>query len=225
MAIATMLEILNAAIAVTAAAHNPSILHPSFLVAQRIVPEDWTLGDAPICTPALAIVKFAKGIVITVEPQKLQVIDNSPSDDARESDLPGIIDRYTQALPHVRYSGVGINFSGFVASPTADAILLRFLADGILHGEEAPKSVGVRLVFPVHDTQLRLAIDSGTVQNAASAEARSGIVIAANYHAEVASANALDEIRRATARFADCSAHFRETVNRILPLRSVHAAN
>ena len=50
------LAVLNRAVVVLAREHNPTILHPSFLGAQGIVPKDWQLAEPPMCTPPLSMV-------------------------------------------------------------------------------------------------------------------------------------------------------------------------
>src|SRR4051794_1104305 len=69
------LEWLKASVVVAAREHNPTILHPAFLVAQEIVPPDWELAKDPICTPAFAIVTYRNGITFSVEGSRFQVSD------------------------------------------------------------------------------------------------------------------------------------------------------
>jgi hypothetical protein len=221
-----MLRILNTSFVVTAEAHNPSILHPSFLAGQHIVPDDWPLAEPPLCTPVLSVVKFANSIAITVEPQKLQVIDNGPPSDPRRSEIPGIVEQYTRMLPHVRYTGIGVNVSGFVETADAAAILHRFLAPGAWNaGALQPQSVGIRFVYRALDMLIRVALDAGTVQTAVGGEVHSGVVIAANYHVDVVpEAEMLEQISTATRRFVECCDHFRQMIGTILNLESEHAA-
>jgi|CXWL01.1.fsa_nt_gi hypothetical protein len=220
-----MLEILNTAITVTAEAHNPSILHPSFLTSQKIVPETWELADPPICTPLLAVVKYAQSIVISVEPQKLQVMDNAPSDDPARSELVGIVSRYTATLPFVRYTGLGINITGFVATEAADDTLRSFLAPGSWNeGELRVETVGVRFVYRVLGTQLRLSMDGATIQSKARAN-RAGIVLSANYHSDLGKSSSATDVATTSQKFGDCFRHFRGAVSAILHLQTEHAAN
>ena len=107
-------EILNTSIVVLASQHNPSILHPSFLQSQGIVPNDWETLEPPICTPVFASVKYQNGIVFTVEQNKFQVIDNQTKDNFDKSLMPELVIRYCEHLPHVHYNAVGINFDCFM---------------------------------------------------------------------------------------------------------------
>lgn len=220
-----MLDILTSSITVTAAAHNPSILHPSFLRAQGITPVDWELSEGPICTPALSVVKFSNGLVITVEPSRLQVLDNSVNADPRRSAVPVVTRQYIATLPHVRYTGVGVNFTGFIEDAAADEAMKHFLAAGAWSdAHRIPKSVGVRFVYDALGVQFRLAIDAGSVERPGDGRARSGLVMASNYHTDISEQNSVDQAASATDRFVEFHEHFRATVNAIFDQRSQHAA-
>lgn len=219
-----MLQILNSSVVVAAAAHNPSILHPSFLVAEKIVPDSWQLAEPPLCTPPLSLVKYQNGIAISVEQEKLQVVDNEPGDPV-SSQVPEIAERYTRTLPYTRYTGVGINVNGFVETADAKAILERFVAPGPWNeGELQASAVGVRFVYAVLGTRLRIAFDGGAVQKTGG-PSRSGVVIAANYHVDLSGPDLAAELSTAIRRYSTCCLKFHEIVETILQLRAEHAAH
>src|SRR5688572_20388198 len=100
---------LNTAVVVTADAHNPSILHPAFLTAQNVVPAKWEPGEPPLCTPAVSVVKYRNGITFTVEAAKLQVANARPPEEPERDPVFPLAANYVRTLPHVKYTGVGIN--------------------------------------------------------------------------------------------------------------------
>jgi hypothetical protein len=211
-----MIEVLNCSIAVSAEAHNPSILHPSFLTSQQIVPGDWALDEPPLCTPALAAVKFANGISIAVDLQKLQVVDNKATT-SNDLKVPGIIQRYTAKLPYVRYTGVGLNFTGFIETADAEAMLRQLIAPGPWNDADLPlESAGLRLVYSALDSRLRLAMDSGTAKHKEQ-PARKGLVVAANYHVDTSGDDAVAKIAAFANRMSACRDHFVATVARLFP--------
>jgi hypothetical protein len=125
------LELLNTSVVVVAQEHNPTILHPAFLAAEGIAPQDWKPAAPPICTPAFSFVKYGNGIVFTVESNRFSVTDESPSGEVAESLAPKLAISYVEKLPHVRYTAVGINLHGFVLCETPEAFLIaRFLKEG-----------------------------------------------------------------------------------------------
>src|SRR5690348_7266953 len=107
------LELVEASVVVLAQDHNPSILHPSFLASQGIVPEEWQCAEPPICTPAFSVTSYANGVVFTVESHRFQVQDKNPQGNGSTSPAPELAARYIRKLPYVRYRAVGINLTGF----------------------------------------------------------------------------------------------------------------
>lgn len=211
-----MLQILDTSIAVAAEAHNPSILHPAFLFAQRITPE-WKLKAPPICTPALSVVKFENGIVLTVEQTKLQVVQNEAAEVTGDAEVPRIVERYTATLPHVRYTGIGTNVSGFVPVADPDRVLRGFLASGPWNaGDLQLRSAGVRLVYDALGTRLTLSIDGGTIRNNETADEQQGILVAGNYHVDISGNDPVLQVAAAARRYSDCRTHFISTTRAIL---------
>jgi hypothetical protein len=207
------LVVLNRSIVVLAQAHNPSILHPSFLSAQQIVPSDWQISEAPVCTPPFSIVKYANGIVFTAESNKLMILANVPNDGAL---LPDLALKYVKTLPHVHYSAVGINIAGCVKCDSAETWLLaRFVRSG--PGNDAqlrPSAVGLKLVYPVEGGTCNLSLDAGSVQ--LESERVDGLIIGGNYHFALPSGNSLTEAARAIASYGSRLAHFQSLVDTVL---------
>src|SRR5262245_9370718 len=105
-------SLASSSVVVLAKDHNPSLLHPAFLAGQGIMRSDEELAEQSISTPAVSVVKYASGLVFMVELNKLQITDNAPTGDPdRPARLAG---QYLEALPHVRYVAIGLNFTGFV---------------------------------------------------------------------------------------------------------------
>lgn len=218
-----MLEILNGTIAVTAVAHNPSILHPSFLETQHIVPEGWELAEPPLCTPAMSLVRYKNGVVINVDLQKLQIVENSPPASLQDAAIPEIVRKYTATLPFVRYRGIGINFNGLVETEDAKALLMNFLAKGPWHqGDLQAEALGVRFVYSALGSRLRIAFDGGAVGG--GDKPRKGVVVAANYHFSL-NDKGVEGIASAVGRFAELGAHYKATVETILQQKESHASS
>jgi hypothetical protein len=198
------LEILNTSVVVLAKQHNPTILHPSFLVSEEIVPSDWEVAEPPVSTPVFAIVKYKNGIVFNVDENKFQVNDNQIKDDFRKSPISDLARKYAQKLPHVNYKAVGINFKGFVECAKPQTIVIdRFLKPGIANfNDNKPKALGLRIVYELPNVRLRLSCDSGKIKNADNEKEREGILIDANYHMDLPGNEIREEIRVATSQFS-----------------------
>lgn len=181
-------RLLQFSVVVVGKLHNPTILNPDFLRIRNIVPEEWgwTLLEGNITTPALSIVRFAQGIVITVEHEKLQVVDVKCADPT-QSKAAEIAARYVSILPHVRYSAVGINFQ--LAIPHDDPreyLRERFLKSGAWDSSEARPldTLGLRFVYPAEGGRVVLSLDAGEADEEGGSESQRipVIVVNANFH-------------------------------------------
>jgi hypothetical protein len=201
-------EIFQLAVVIAANTHNPSILHPAFLRAERIVPPDWETKGNVISTPAISGFTYTNGIAISVEPAKLQVVDSRPPKDPRASKVPELARQYVTALPKVNYTAIGINLSAFWAQVNASEFLsARFLVDGPWkRAPLQPEGVEIRFLYRALDTQLRLSVGPETIQSAEmTGSARDGIGFHANYHRAV---QQISDVYGALERFRDFCDHF-----------------
>ena len=105
------IDLANFSIVVVAQAHNPSILNPDFLINNKIVDASFTPKDV-YCTPPISQVSFDEGISIIAEFERLQFVDHVSERIPHKSQIAEIATRYISVLPHVRYTAVGINFTG-----------------------------------------------------------------------------------------------------------------
>lgn len=199
---------------VLAEAHNPTILHPAFLSAQGIVPPDWHLAEPPFCTPAMSVVKFSNQVVFTAELNKFMVRDDAPAENTL---LPGLALRYIEVLPHVHYSAVGVNFSGFAECPNAESWLInRFLRPGPGNDDKIkPKSLAMKLVYPVDNGILNLSCEGGEVGNMGERDPVPSLLITGNYHTSVSPEHSLAEARNAISLFGSRMAHFAKTTETV----------
>ena len=98
----------SVSVVVTAEFHNPSILNPDFLVSREIVPENWEVVEA-ITTPPVSIVKYGNGIIWTVEPSNLTVVQDCESAFKDDYVVYPLVAAYLEKLPHVPYRNLGLN--------------------------------------------------------------------------------------------------------------------
>lgn len=201
--------VVTTAVVITAEAHNPTILHPAFLAAEDIVPDDWKIGsEASVSTPALSIVQYENKVSFLVDPNKIQISDSSERD---ESEIAEIATRYVEKLPHVHYTGVGVNIQAFASHDQAEQWLLkRFIASGPWSNEPLRlQSAAVKLVYSIDNGILNLQSEAGSRQKPNSAP-EVGIVVNANYHTNISEKDRLGETVRALSLFRERIAHFHE---------------
>jgi hypothetical protein len=166
-------------------------LNPDFLVIRNIVREEWgwEVVEPRITTPPFALVRYANGVSITVEYDKLQVVDTTVSDDPLSSKACEIARNYITTLPHVRYTAVGMNFQSVVETPAPEAYLKeRFLKAGPWQSERNPlDAAGFRFVYLLlGNGRVTVSIDAGEIEPTPPTEGerqkRRVIVATANFH-------------------------------------------
>jgi hypothetical protein len=213
------MKTLNRAVVVLAQDHNPTILHPAFLEAQSIVPKEWQLAEPPICTPALSVVKYANGVVLLVESNRLQVLENAPSEDAADSSVPDVAAKYVMTLPHVRYTAVGINSTVLAECGNPEtAIIDRFLKSGPWNGGALQlKAAGLKFVYSAGGCLLRMSLDPGNTV-IAGGEPLQGVIANANYQFDVHPGSPVADVERAIRAFPERCSHLAGVMRTVLGL-------
>jgi hypothetical protein len=182
-------KLLQLSVVVAGAVHNPSILNPDFLELRGIVPKEWNWERASgsITTPPFALVRFKNGVAITVEHEKLQVVDDS-CDNPRDTKSAYIAMQYVKTLPHVHFTGVGINFqTAMQVQDPPQFIKERFLKTGAWDTpERSAKAVGLRFVYPEDSGKVLISVDPGESGESTDPKSpRSQVaVVNANFHVD-----------------------------------------
>jgi hypothetical protein len=163
--------LIQFSVVISGETHNPTILNPDFLAVRNIVPSEWGWDTSQVVTtPALSLVSYTNGLSITVEPSKLQIVDAGPAIEsgAPDSRAPEIARRYVSALPHVRYTAVGVNFLSALERADPESYLKsEFLKQGSWDNPSHPLiAVGLRLAYPLANGRLLLTLDTGQAERA-----------------------------------------------------------
>ncbi len=181
------IEYFKVSAVLVAMGNNPTILHPSFLKHENIVPEDWETNKDPICTPPFAAVSFTSGFSFVAELEKLQINFNGDNADQQTEKVTELAQKYANKLPHVRYTNVGINFTAFLPlKEPVKFIVERFIKEGPWNSQNYQLSSTIQsYTYPFDDHQLNVKIEPGRKQVSQDIKkVQNGIVLHANYHAE-----------------------------------------
>lgn len=177
---------------------NPTVLNPDFLDRTGIVKAGWgwVVSPPPITTPPFARVAYDSGVAITVEVNRFHVTDEKAAGRVEGSKAPEIARRYVEVLPHVRYTGVGINLRTLIDMAEPEAHLRqRFLRPGPWDSERlTPSGLGLSLIYPLEGGRLTLSLEAATVTFPLDdrMEQRRGILASANFHRDCPGYPALD---------------------------------
>jgi hypothetical protein len=185
-------ELLQFSVVVRGDSHNPTILNPDFLAIQGIVPHawGWEVAQPVITTPMMAIVQYATGVSIQVQSENLQVAAAGEQANPKRSKVPDIVRGYVTTLPHVRYTGLGINFhSAIIMENPAETIRDKFLKKGPWSTKRELGGAGVRLVYPLETSgRVLLSVDGGNIQQRGKDDKpvpRRAMLINANFHRDL----------------------------------------
>jgi len=89
--------------------HNPSILNPDFLKHNGIVPPDWKVTNQ-LNTPPLAQIIYENGVIVSIAPDRFDAKQTCNSELKESYLVHDLAARYAAQLPHVGYTGVGLNW-------------------------------------------------------------------------------------------------------------------
>ncbi|HEB71507.1 MAG TPA: hypothetical protein ENI77_02680, partial [Nitrospirae bacterium] len=165
-------------IVVTAEQHNPTILNPDFLKFREIVPNDFEVSNVLVTAP-LSQVAFNNDLIITVETNKMQVVKRLEGERGTNPETVKIAQLYVEALQHVHYEAVGINWLGeFHIEEPVKWIEKRFLSKG--RWNDPPYGIqdsGVRMGFNVNGSKCMLNISCNHTPPR--------IMVSVNYHHDI----------------------------------------
>ena len=194
---------VNSSIVILAEAHNTTILHPEFLKNQGVVPKEWSASEAPLCTPALSVVRY-KNISLIADINKFQVVNSDEIVEPRIADLAA---RYIEVLPHVHYTALGINFTSAIETEAPMKwIAKRFFpvdrdGDSDIVGEPA----GARFTYPKRRATFNWEV--GEMQRPGAARVAC-VLVNTNYNFELRREAAVADATSALATYSECMRHF-----------------
>jgi len=168
--------------------HNPTIINPDFLRINHIVEGEWKVMDAPVSTPAFSRVAYENGLSITVDPNRLNIVDASGDMSVPDSSAIRFAQNYVKVLPHIRYKAVGFNIRVFYEKENPDkAIKAKFLQDGPwLKPSDGLHGVGFKFARAMENGKTVITVESAVVNiispSDGSTTQKEGIMVFGNFH-------------------------------------------
>ena len=212
-------QLATFSVVVVGSNHNPTLLNPDFLRINKIVPIDQEVTKT-ITTPPVAIVEYKSGLSITVEMEKLQVLQAVLGKlESSISIVPDVAMSYIRTLPHVPYTAVGINWIGHVLVKNPETwVRDRFITDGPWKGKElALAGAGVRLIYPLNGgVRCNLSLEPGQSKVKEDAGPEPVLIVNANYHHDIPKDLDIEGICAIIAKWQEREKHFKKLITTVL---------
>ncbi len=201
------------AIVIVAKSHNPSILNPDFLAHNKIVPKNWELAESPISTEPLAQVKYVQGVSIVAQFEKLIFSEIVGSKSPGNFRVPNIAKKYTEVLPHVDYTAVGINIKGHaIASSSSEAenyATDKLIATGPWRDFRNSQLISIpKFVYLLPDGRCTITVENGVFPDGMGTN-QPVVVFSSNVHRDIKGDRSLEKVKS----IAFVVEHYKEDIN------------
>ena len=180
------IDLVELAVVLAASPNDPSIINPDFLQRYGIVDSDLASGQPSIATPAFSQVHYAVGLSVVSTPDRIvfSQLGTPLIVDAIVS--PEMAERYATTVPHVNYTGVGINPKVFKTLEELGTIAisdaLRDQGEGIELGSALPE-VQIKAIY--NDEDRIFVFDVQEIFAELDGEQIRGILFQANVHRDL----------------------------------------
>ena len=178
------LSVDQVGVVLAARVHNPSIINPDFLKANRIVPADWVVKQT-ITSPGFAQTSFENGVGLIVDENRCVIKEHIAGDFRNTYFAHSIAAAYIKTLPHVPYRQIGLNWLLNLPKRNPKPWLSkRFLKPGNwLKSHPAIAGAAIRFETEFNGSTCFLEISSGESRGQ-NQEKTSTVIINANFHYE-----------------------------------------
>ena len=177
---------------VVADQHNPSILNPDWLVKMKIVDHEWKLADPCITTPLFARCSYVNKVQLILEPNKLAVSSLPADGNDLSGELPRIVKKYVDSLPHIPYKQLGNNFRFSVdMHDVLSKLKSKLIKKGNWHADNISK-IKTTFQYFYDNYRINLAMESFDPREESRADEEGpALILDFNYHREFNDLNSL----------------------------------
>jgi len=171
---------------VVADQHNPSILNPDWLVKTEIIDPGWKLADPSITTPLLARCFYVNKVELVLEPNKFTVRSLPADNNGLSGELPRIVRKYVESLPHIPYKQLGNNFRFSIdVQGVLSKLKNKLIKEGIWNTDDISK-IKTTFQYFCNGYRINLTVESSDAgEESRTGEEASTLILDFNYHREL----------------------------------------
>ncbi len=168
---------------------SPEVLNPDFLKLRGIIDDSWRLDEPPISTPVFSILKFANGIVISIQNERLEVVEGKLPQNLGNSRLVEVATKIYKVFEASEFKNMGQNGAIVVSSDQISSNLVeKFLKSGPWNNKDrTPKTIQLQFKYDLDDNELNLTLGDGNarfIKDGIQVEIE-GVIINGNYHLDI----------------------------------------
>ena len=184
------LSLFEFSVVLLADSNNPSILNPDFLRYTGIVENPWQILDVPdavISIPGFSQVKYNGGLTIRIEPNRVVFEQTGDPLTIGSISCVEMARRYLDAVPHVKYSAIGINPKGYRTLHSEEqANISDALIDSgdWMEFKNANPEIQIKAVYDLNDKRIVLDISQARKRVATGNDVHL-IMFQANIHRDI----------------------------------------
>lgn len=206
------LESILSTVVVIAEMHNPTILHPSFLINEQIIPNNWHPVGNILCTPGFSTAAFNSNYSFFVDHNRLEIKNRISSHKIEDSEVADIAAKYIKKLEHTKYLAVGINFIFFVSHENPDKYIINtYLKNNFPQSADNFRKTKLEFEIEIEGYLMNLKFGSGEKPSKKNEE--KGIIIASNTHKDLTSNNKIEELLNILSGYRDLSIKSQKVIN------------
>lgn len=176
--------------------NNPTILNPDFL-ARHVLPgpaDPANQAAPPICTPVLARVVYDNGVKVQSEPHRVVFEQGAPTGSLSRTYTAQLARAYIQAVPHVRYTAIGVNPSFLLDEEDSYSRFQNHLSSALPmgHGRVVP-TVDLKAIYSLADR--RVSVESFAARPTdAGAGGHPRLLLRSNVHHDIVGSDPDDRV-------------------------------
>ena len=162
--------------------HNPSIINPDFLQANRITSDNWSVSET-LTTPGFSQTRFDNGIALNVDENRCTIIEEVGDAYRDFYAAHEMAAAYVSTLPHLPYHAVGMNWRLHLPKNNPKPWLIRrFLKPGAwLKSDPAIDGAVIKFAMRFAESVCFLKVSAGE-SDPGPEEKIEAIIVDCNFH-------------------------------------------
>jgi hypothetical protein len=162
-------------ITITSSDYDPTVITSGFLLANKIVPEEWIDGQQVLCDNKISQVLFHNRVNVISRRNRISFIESIYLETLSNVKSPAIALRYTNVLARlidIKYLNIDISFQGYLSYPQYSDAPHRYIFEKLINQQiQEWTEIGgsnmqgsLSLFYSFTNREFKLSIDEGILR-------------------------------------------------------------